>query len=355
MAAVPRRYDHETLQAFAAGILRAAGVADDHAHVTAERLLEADMRGRTGHGLIRIPPYVRRIEAGSVNLQPRVSLVSEGPTSALVDGDNGLGQVVMTTAAEIAIAKAIEMGMAWVGTVNSNHAGAAGIYPAMAARQGLIALYMAVGNANSMPPWGGNEKLLSTNPIAIAVPAGDGPPFQLDIATTVASHGTIKVAAQAAETMPVGWVIDADGEPITDPNRAHDGFLMPIGGYKGAGLNIAIGLLAGALNGAAFGRSVVDQNAELASPTNTGQAMFVMRPDLFRPDDPGGAVAEHLAELRGSGSNQPGPLRLPGDEAARLEAENRARGIAVPSPLLEDLNAVARRLGADELNDRQGC
>ena len=151
--------------------------------------------------------------------------------------------------------------------------------------------------------------------------------------------------------MPVGWVVDADGEPITDPSQAHDGFLMPIGGYKGSGLNIAIGLLAGALNGAAFGRGVVDQNADLASPTNTGQAMFVMRPDLFRPDDPGAAVAGHLAELRDSGANRPGPLRLPGDEAARLEAENRAEGIAVPPQLLADLNALARRLGAATLGD----
>lgn len=351
-AVAPSRHPHEALAAFAAGILRATGVPQDHAAITAERLLEADLRGRTGHGLIRIPLYVRRIEAGSVNLKPNVSVVSEGPTSALVDGDNGLGQVVMTTAAQIAIDKATDMGMAWVGTVNSNHAGAAGIYPAMAARRGLIAIYMAVGNANSMPPWGGNEKLLSTNPIAVAVPAGDDPPFQLDIATTVASHGTIKVAAQAGEQMPVGWVIDADGEPITDPGRAHDGFLMPIGGYKGSGLNIAIGLLAGALNGAAFGRDVVDQNADLASPTNTGQAMFVMRPDLFRPDGSGAAVAEHLAELRGSGSNRPGPLRLPGDEAARLEAENRAEGIAVSPKLLDELDGLARRLGAEQLQDR---
>ena len=350
-AVEPRRYSHEALERYTAGILRATGVATDHARITAERLLEADLRGRTGHGLIRIPLYVRRIEAGSVNLRPKVSVVSEGPTSALVDGDNGLGQVVMTEAAAIAISKATAMGMAWVGAVNSNHAGAAGIYPAMAARQGLVSIYMAVGNANSMPPWGGNEKLLSTNPIAIAVPAGGGAPFQLDIATTVASHGTIKVAAQSGRQMPVGWVIDADGEPITDPDRAHDGFLMPIGGYKGSGLNIAIGLLAGVLNGAAFGRAVVDQNAELASPTNTGQAMFVMRPDLFGSDDPGAAVAEHLADLRDSGSNHPGPLRLPGDEAARLEAENRALGIAVPPRLLEELDAIARRLGADELRD----
>lgn len=349
--AAPRRYSREALEDFAARILRAVGVADDHARVTAERLVEADLRGRIGHGLIRIPLYIRRIEAGGVNLAPRVSVVSEGPTFALVDGDNGLGQVVMTTATQIAIAKAAEMGMAWVGTVNSNHAGAGGLYPAMAARCGLVSIFMAVGNSRSMPPWGGNEKLLGTNPIAIAVPAGDGPPFQLDMATTVASIGTIKVAARAGKQMPVGWVTDADGEPITDPSRMDEGFLMPIGGYKGSGLGIAIGLLAGVLNGAAFGRSAVNQRTDLDSPTNTGQAMFAMRTDLFRPDDCGAAVGEHLAELRDSGSRRGGPIRLPGDEAARLEAENLTHGIAVPEPLRDKLDALARSLGAGPLDD----
>jgi L-2-hydroxycarboxylate dehydrogenase (NAD+) len=349
----PPRFSVERLEAFAQAVFEAVGATPEHSVITARRLLEADLRGRTGHGLIRIPLYVDRIQAGSVNLRPDIRVLNESPTSALVDGDNGLGQVVMTRAAELAIAKAEGAGMAWVGTVNSNHAGAAGIYPAMAVARGLISIYLAVGNANSMPPWGGNHKVLSTNPIAIAVPAGDDPPFQLDIATTVASHGTIKVAAQAGEEMPVGWVIDDDGEPITDPNRAHDGFLMPIGGYKGSGLNIAIGLLAGVLNGAAFGESVIDQNAQLDAPTNTGQAMFVMRSDLFRLDDAPARVADHLDELRHSGSKSGEPLRLPGDSAARNEAENLEAGIPVPDGLRQKLVGVAARLGiADRLETR---
>lgn len=339
------RFPVEQLVGFCSAVFQAVGVAPDHAEVTSRRLVEADLRGRTGHGLIRVGPYVERIEAGGINLRPDIAVRHETPVSAQVDADNGLGQVAMTIATELAIDKAQRSGIAWVGTVRSNHAGAAGLYPAMAARLGLVGIYLAVANANAMPPWGGNERILGTNPIAIAVPAGDQRPFQLDIATTVASHGTIKVAAQAGEQLPTGWVIDAEGRPVTDPRRAHDGFLMPIGGYKGAGLNIAIGLLAGVLNGAAFGRSVIDHQADLATPTNTGQSLLVVRPDLFRPaEEVQASIAEHLDELRHSGSSSGEPLRLPGDRAAELEAENLARGIPVPDPLRASLNTLASRL-----------
>lgn len=348
---MPVRIPFDQLVSFCSAVFEAAGVEPDHADTTGRRLVEADLRGRTGHGLIRVGPYVERIEAGGVNLRPDIRVLHETPTSAQIDADNGLGQVAMTLAAEVGIAKAESSGMAWVGTVHSNHAGAAGLYPAMAARRGLVGMYLAVANANGMPPWGGNARVLGTNPIAIAIPAVDQRPFLLDIATTVASHGTIKVSAQAGEELPAGWVIDADGQPITDPARADDGFLVPIGGYKGAGLNIAIGLLAGVLNGAAFGRSVIDHRTDLGTPTNTGQAMLVLRPDLFRPaGDVQDAVAQHLDELRSSGSTSGEPLRLPGDRAAEVEADNLAKGIPVPDALRESLNALASRLGvADQL------
>jgi L-2-hydroxycarboxylate dehydrogenase (NAD+) len=332
-------------------VLRAVGVRPDHSQVTAQRLVEADVRGRVGHGLIRVAPYVERIEAGGVNLAPMIRVERETPTSALIDGDNALGQVVMTQATELAIEKAQTSGMAWIGTVHSNHAGAAGLYPMMAAKAGLIALYVAVANANGMPPWGGTGAILGTNPIAIAVPTADGNPFLIDIATTMASHGSIKVVAQAGEQMPVGWVVGTDGEPITDPKRAHEGYLMPIGGYKGSGLNIAIGLLAGAINGAAFGTSVIDHRERLDAPTNTGQAIMVMRADLFMPADEAlRSIADHLDELRNSGTVSGDPVRLPGDRAAEVERDNQANGLPIPEPLLVSLNEIATRLGVERLN-----
>jgi LDH2 family malate/lactate/ureidoglycolate dehydrogenase len=337
----------ERLQAFVVDVLTAVDVLPAHAETTAGRLLEADLRGRSGHGLIRVPQYVTRIEGGGINLRPEIHLRRETPLSALVDGDNGLGQVVMTIAAETAIEKATRSGMAWVGTVRSNHAGAAGVYTALALEHDLIGIYTAVASANVMPPWGGGDRLLGTNPLSIAIPGGDEPPLQLDIATTVASHGTIKVVAQAGETMPEGWVIDTDGNPITDPARADEGFLMPIGGYKGSGLNMALGLLAGVLNDAAFGSEVIDHRVVADQPSNTGQAIFVMRPDLFRDiGDFKHAIDTHLRALRESGT--PGAVRIPGERAFTLEAELRSHGIPVSPALLRQLRDLADRFNLED-------
>lgn len=341
-----RRFPLERLTGFVVAVLTAQGVPADHARIVADRMLEADLRGRTGHGLIRLAQYSKRIQARGYNLAPDIQVVHETPVSALVDGDNGFGQVVMTRAAELAIAKASESGVGWVGTVRSNHAGAAGIYPAMALGHGMGAFYFAVANGNGMPPWGGVERLLGTNPIAFAVPAGAEVPFQLDIATTVASHGTIKVKAQAGEPLPEGWVVDTDGNPITDPHRASEGFLMPIGGYKGNGLNIMIGLLAGVMTGAALGREVVPFQTDHATPTNTGQAMIVFRPDLFGPGDEVAArMDSKLRELRDS---EPAPgrsIRLPGEGAEATIADNLANGIPVPDPLIAALDALGESVG----------
>lgn len=343
------RFQTERLETLIFEILCRLDVLPEHAETTARRLVEADLRGRDGHGIIRIPQYVTRIEAGGINLRPVLKLRRESPVSGLLDGDNGLGQVVVTAAVETAVAKAKEIGMAWIGTVHSNHAGAAGVYTALAVEHNLIAIYTAVASANVMPAWGGSERLLGTNPISIAIPSG-GAPFHLDIATTVASHGTIKVLAQAGKPMPEGWVSDAAGNPITDPERADEGFLEPIGGYKGSGLNIAIGLLAGVLNGAAFGSEVIDHRAVPDRSANTGQAIFVMRPDLFADlHDFKAAMDTHLDELRESGP--PGAVHIPGDRAADLEVEQMEHGIEVPTPLLVQLRDLARRFGVDDRLD----
>ena len=343
------RFAVDRLERFAGQVLVSLGVLDEHARVTARRLIEADVRDRTGHGLIRLPPYVERIEAGGINLRPDIRIRHETPVSALIDGDNGLGQVVMTMATETAINKAKASGMSWVGTTQSNHAGAAGVYTAMAMREDLIGMYCAVASANVMPPWGGRERLLGTNPLAIAIPAGEEVPFQLDIATTVASHGTIKVKGQAGEMLPDGWVIDQEGNPINDPRRADEGFLVPIGGYKGSGLNLALGVLAGIMNGAAFGREVIDHRAVPDRPANTGQTILVVRPDLFA--DLGEFKAEmdrQLRVFRSSESMTGEPLRLAGERAAALEAQRRREGIPVPDPLLAKLRNLAERLEIDD-------
>ena len=344
------RFSFDGLVGFTASLFEAVGVETADADVVARRLVEADFRGRSGHGLIRVVPYLDRITAGGMNPSARMRVLHETPVAAQVDADNGLGQVAMTRAVGLAAEKATEHGVAVIGTVRSNHAGAAGLYPGMLAERNLVGLYVAVANANGMPPWGGLEPILGTNPISVAIPSHRGHPYLLDIATTAASHGSIKVARQQGRSMPVGWVVDPAGEPITDPARATEGFLLPMGGYKGAGLAVAVGLLAGVLNGAAFGRDVVDHNADQRTPTNTGQLLIAFRVDLFRPLEEALAdVAAHLDELRTSRTADGRPVRLAGDRAAELWASNVRQGLELPAPLQDTLGEAARRLGIPPL------
>src|SRR6266853_925175 len=161
-----------------------------------------------------------------------VRAAREAAGMALVDGDNGMGHVVMSFAAKTAIEQAKTAGAAWVGVTRSNHAGPASLYAAMPLEHDMVGLYLAVGNANHMAPWGGIDLLLSTNPIAVAAP-GNETTIVLDMATTVAAYGKVKTAVQRGETLPEGWMIDHQGRPLTDPKRADQGLLVPIGGYKG--------------------------------------------------------------------------------------------------------------------------
>ncbi|HEX6065611.1 MAG TPA: Ldh family oxidoreductase, partial [Longimicrobiales bacterium] len=271
------------LEAFITRAFVAVGISASEAQSIAELMARADVQGADGHGVFRLPQYIRRIKGGAVNIRPNIRLVREAAGMALVDGDNGMGHLVMRHAAETAIAKAKISGVAWVGARWSNHAGPASLYASMPLAHDMIGLYLGVGSANHLPPWGGIDMLLSTNPIAVAVPAAAEAPVVLDMATTVAAYGKVKTKAQRGELMPEGWMIDREGKPLLDPRRANEGFLQPIGGYKGYGLALMIGLLAGTLNGAAMGRDVVDFNADDTTPTNTGHAIVAIDVAAFQP------------------------------------------------------------------------
>src|SRR5665647_166353 len=266
----------DRLSAFIATALQRAGLPASDASKVANLMAEADLQGSDGHGVIRLPQYVKRIRTGGINTRPNIRVITERAAMAVVDGDNGMGHLVMSYAVDLAIDKARSAGVGWVGARASNHAGPASLYVRKPIEQNMIALYFAVGNANHLPPWGGMEMLLSTNPIAVGLPAGREPAVVLDMATTVAAYGKVKAKAKRGEQMPEGWMIDRQGKPLTDPKRAEEGFLVPIGGHKGYGLALIVGLLAGTLNGAAMGRDVVDFNHDHVTPTNTGQSVLVI-------------------------------------------------------------------------------
>jgi LDH2 family malate/lactate/ureidoglycolate dehydrogenase len=339
-------------EAFISKALQSQQVPAADADLIANLMVKSDVVGADGHGIFRLPAYLKRIRAGGVNLNPNIRIEREQGATALINGDNGLGHLVMNRAVDLAIEKVKKYSVCWIGSHYGNHSGAASVYVRKLAEQGYIGIYMAVGNANHMAPWGGIDLLLSTNPIAIAVPAGDGPIVLLDIATTVAAYGKVKVAAQKGESIPDDWMIDRQGKPITDPKRAAEGSLLPIGAYKGYGLAVMIGLLAGALNNAAVGKGTIDFNAHHDLVTNTGQTIIAVDPSAFGNKEEFVSRVIALVEDLKNSATLPGvkEIRVPGEGAARMMAERKRLGIPVAPELLEALNTCAKECGIAALN-----
>ncbi len=345
------RFAAGELEAFAAGVLEAVGLPAPDAATVADLMVRSDLLGASGHGIFRLPQYVRRIRAGGINARPRIRTERDAGATALVDGDNAMGHLVLAHAARIAVEKAAAHGIGWVGVHHGNHAGAASVYARMPLEHGQIGLYSAVGSANHLPPWGGIDMLLSTNPIAVAIPAHAEPPIVLDMATTVAAYGKVKTAAQQGRAIPQGWMIDREGRPLTDPTRADDGFLLPIGGYKGYGLALVLGLLAGTLNGAAMGRDVVDFNADDVTVTNTGQFICAIAPEAFGDPDAFARAVDEVARAMRSSARLPGveSIRVPGDGAHAKREAYEADGVPIHRALLETLAVLAQDIGAQPL------
>jgi LDH2 family malate/lactate/ureidoglycolate dehydrogenase len=248
----------DRLTAFVAAALGSQGVPDADATKVAETMVDADIFGYGTHGVFRLRQYMARLRDGGCNPTANIETAQETVATALIDGDNGLGHMAMSAARDLAIEKARAAGIGWVGVRCGNHAGPLTLYVRPQAEAGLIGMAAAVGSANHVAPYGGSDLLLGTNPIAISAPSADADPFVMDMATTVAAMGKVKTLIQQSQPMPEGWMVGRDGAPPTDPNKKSEGFLLPIGGAKGFGLSMAIGLMAGVLNSAAFGSDVVD-------------------------------------------------------------------------------------------------
>lgn len=337
---------------FIAKVFEGLGMPTTDAALCADLMVRTDLSGADGHGVFRLLQYSQRIKSGGINLLPQMKLVNDAPSIGLLDGDNAMGHLVMHRCAQLAIEKARATGIGWLGCCYGNHAGAGSTYANLISEAGLVGIYMAVGSANHMAPWGGMDPLLSTNPIAISVPTRNPKtPVVLDMATTVAAYGKVKMKALAGEQMPVGWMIDKQGKPLTDPRRSSEGTLLPIGDYKGYGLSLMIALLAGSMNSAAVGSSLVDFNDDARAVTNTGQTIIAVNPEFL-----GGAehfmqsTEQLIGEIK---SSRPLPnvttIRTPGDGAAQTHAKRSLDGIPIPAGLIKNLHACAELAGIEPL------
>jgi len=347
-----KRYRAADIERFLASAFVALKVPEDDAKSVAHLMVKADLYGYETHGTFRLRQYANRLRDGGMNPAAKLKVVRETDAIALVDGDNGLGHLAMTFATELAIKKAGSVGIGWVGVRNSNHAGPASLYVNTAVENDMIGLYGAVGSANHVPPFGGTELLLGTNPIAVAVPAGRSPPFVLDMATTVAASGKIRTLAQRGEPMPEGWMVGRDGKPLTDPKRQSEGLMLPIGGPKGYGLAMALGLLAGSLNGAAFGKDVVDMTRDTGTPTNTGQFIAAISVGAFGDVDVFKTAVDGVFQTIRASETLPGhdSVRIPGEYRGEMFEEHSKNGVPLHPKLVEALSGIAKELDIPDLS-----
>ena len=287
-------YTYQQLYSFVLHVFLKMGCSNEDAHLASTVLLSADLRGIDSHGIARLVGYVRLWEAGRINLTPNIKIVHETPSTAVVDGDKGLGLVVAPKAMQIAMDKAKQVGTGWVSVKNSNHFGIAGYHAMMALTEDMIGMAMTNASALVAPTYAA-EKMLGTNPIAVAVPAGNEFPFVADFATTTAANGKLEIAQRNNEPIPTGWAQDAEGNPSNDAHiLKKGGALLPLGSekelgsHKGYALGSIVDIFSAVLSGASFGPWAPPFPAYVPMPDNMpgeglGHFLGAMRIDAFRP------------------------------------------------------------------------
>ncbi|HEV2355173.1 MAG TPA: Ldh family oxidoreductase [Puia sp.] len=350
-------FRYQRLLDFATDIFRRIGCTDENAGTAAAALLSADLRGVDSHGVARLTGYVRLQEAGRANPRPAFSIVHETPSTAVVDGDSGLGLVVAPFAMQLAIEKAAACGTGWVSVRNSNHFGIAGYHALTAVRKDMIGIAMTNASALVAPTFS-VERLLGTNPICVAVPAGEEPAFVADLATTTAANGKLEILQRKDEPAPTGWIQDKDGRPSTDPHELKSGgALLPLGGdrdhgsHKGYALGAVVDILSAVLSGANYGPWVPPFPAYVPMPTGMpgkgiGHFFGAMRIDAFRPASEFKEHMDHWIRRFRSAMPAPGHERvlIPGDPERETEAIRLATGIPLAPSVVEDLKALAIKL-----------
>lgn len=353
-------FSYHRLLAFTQSVFRHIGCSDEDAVMASAGLLSADLRGIDSHGIARLNGYVRLWEAGRANPKPQIRVVHETPSTGVVDGDSGLGLVVAPFAMKIAIEKAKTAGTGWVSVCNSNHFGIGAHHAMMALDHDMIGIAMT--NASPLvAPTFSTERLLGTNPICVAIPAGAEPPFVADLATTTAANGKLEILQRKNERAPEGWIQDKHGAVSTNPHELKSGgALLPLGGdrdhgsHKGYALGAVVDIFSAVLSGANYGPWVPPFPAFMPMPEEMpgkgiGHFLGAMRIDAFRQaEDFKHHMDKWIQRFRSAapieGQEQ---VLIPGDPEREMEAERLERGIPLLHPVVEDLKFLAEKFSLE--------
>lgn len=341
------RIQPEDLRRFTREVFQAVGLSPEHAAIVTESLVQAELRGQGSHGVSRLLDiYIKRLQCGATNPRPQVQVIAQRGGTALVDGDNGPGQVVGHYAMGLAVDLAKEHGVSFVAVRRSSHYGAAAFFLQKATEAGLIG-FTATNAPPNMPPWGGRKPYLGTNPLAIAVPSGSYGPILLDMATSVVAKGKILLMAKEGQkTIPPGWALDAEGNPTTDVQAALNGMMLPVGGHKGYGLALMVEILSAVLSGASFGPHLGSLYGDFHRGQDVGHSFGALDVSAFGPLEDFMArmdalVTEIKAIPRQAGVEE---ILVPGEVERRCQARYAVEGIPFEAAVYDEICRIGASL-----------
>lgn len=349
-------YTYSQLKDFAYQVFVKMGCPEQQAESASKTLVSADLRGVDSHGVARLSGYVRLWEANRIKPNPNIKIIYETPSTAVVDGDSGLGLVVGPEAMKIAMKKAKEVGTGWVSVKNSNHFGIAGYHSMLALKEDMIGISMTNASPLVAPTWS-KEQLLGTNPIAVAIPAGEEPDFVADFATTTASNGKLEILQRKNENAPLGWIQDKNGNPSTNPSELKNGgALLPLGSdrehgsHKGYCLGSIVDIFSAVLSGASYGPWVPPFVSFLPVAKNMpgegiGHFFGAMRVDAFQPKEQFKSHMDNWIKRFRSATPVDGQesVLVPGDPERIIEQERIKTGFELLKPVEDDLRVLAEK------------
>jgi LDH2 family malate/lactate/ureidoglycolate dehydrogenase len=341
------RVDATRLIDFAAAVYTGAGMPEADARLVADTLVQADLWGHQSHGVLRLGWYLDRVRNKVMNPVTKPEFVVDAGAIAVIDGHDGVGHVLTALATREAVRRAKAHGVGAVGVRTSNHFGTCMYYTLMGAREGCVALLTTNGGP-AMAPWGGRKKIIGTNPWSLAAPAGRHAPLVVDMATTGVARGKIYLARNKRLPIPLGWAINAAGEPTTDPQEAIDGIILPMAEHKGYAIAVMVDLLSGVLTGSGF-LSAVHSPYKTAEKSNCGHLMIALNIEAFQPlAEFNTRMEQFIGEIKAvplaKGFDE---VFYPGEIEANNDTRNRREGIQFPEDTLADLRRVAAETGLE--------
>ena len=349
---------YEKLYQFTHAVFIKMGCSLEDATIATTVLIAADLRGIDSHGVARLSGYIRLWEAGRINTKPTIKVIYETPSTAVVDGDSGLGLVVAPFAMQVAITKATQVGTGWVSVKNSNHFGIAGVHAQMALKEDMIGIAMTNASALVAPTFS-IERMLGTNPIAVAIPANEQPAFVADFATTTAANGKLEILQRKNADTPLGWIQDKEGNETTDANiLKKQGALLPLGSdrehgsHKGYALGSIVDIFSAVLSGASYGPWAPPFPAYVPMPENQpgqglGHFFGAMRVDAFRPAEDFKQHMDNWITRFRSAIPAPGhdKVLIPGDPEREMETLRIHNGIPLVEAVEKDLQIIGENFG----------